>query len=220
MSCTIFKLPYKHIGQGCSKCKQTEIMRWYVRCLSDAIPTCRMEVNRRQCWSFRFYWTWYCWVFVWVYGCGGETIATQRQMTALFVVHGVIRSTQRSVYPRTVSVCHVITLETTSGPRTRCMTSLNDHSVGTSCDVTGTETLEVWYIGYDTQYHLWWHIFAHKDNFFLICGSCQNESYLSYYIAKLITLTRVIYIINHKQITVFRVIVYRLCTWHAICQSS
>lgn len=68
--------------------------------------------------------------------------------------------------------------------------------------------------------NLWWHIFAHKDNFFLICGSCQNESYLSYYMVKLIMLTRVIYIINHKQITVFRVIVYRLRTWHAICQSS
>lgn len=200
MSCTIFKLPCKHIGQGCSKCKQTEIMRWYVRCLSDAIPTCRMEVNRRQCWSFRFYWTWYCWVFVWVYGCGGETIATQRQMTALFVVHGVIRSTQRSVYPRTVSVCHVITLETTSGPRTRCMTSLNDHSVGTSCVVTDTETLEVWYIGYDAQYHLnvWYAIY---DDIFLLI---KTTFFFNLWI-----------LIHVKMKVIYHIILQNWSCWHA-----
>lgn len=200
MSCTIFKLPCKHIGQGCSKCKQTEIMRWYVRCLSDAIPTCRMEVNRRQCWSFRFYWTWYCWVFVWVYGCGGETIATQRQMTALFVVRGVIRSTQRSIYPRTVSVCHVITLETTSGPRTRCMTSLNDHSVGTSCVVTDTETLEVWYIGYDAQYHLnvWYVIY---DDIFLLI---KTTFFFNLWI-----------LIHVKMKVIYHIILQNWSCWHA-----
>lgn len=131
-------------------------------------------------------------------------------MTALFMVSGVIRSAQRSICPRTVSVCHVITLETTSGPRTRCMTSLYHQSVGTGCVVIETETSGVWYIRYGAQYYLdvRQFLYAIYDDIFLLIKTIvnfflyldlnarQNESYLSYYDAKIITLTCVLNIIQ------------------------
>lgn len=131
-------------------------------------------------------------------------------MTALFMVSGVICSAQRSICPRTVSVCHVITLETTSGPRTRCMTSLYHQSVGTGCVVIETETFGVWHIRYGAQYYLdvRQFLYAIYDDIFLLIKTIvnfflsldlnarQNESYLSYYDAKIITLTCVLNIIQ------------------------
>lgn len=123
---------------------------------------------------------------------------------ALFMESGVIRLAQRSICPRTVSVCHVITLETTSGSRTRCMTSLYHQSVGTGCVVIETETSGVWYIRYGAQYYLnvRQFLYAIYDDIFLLIKTIVNFFYL--------------WILMHvKTKVIYHIMMQKLLHWHA-----